>query len=454
MNFAAFAGRITRGYVLLACALIVLVVLVSTLLAFSLYAGTLDEAANATAQRASDIASASHAARRSFASTAADIARLGRGRVSVFVFDDAHRLLAGKPRRPPFAAELLDPLGSLFGVHREIVRVAGGTIVVDPELSRFLSLLGWYWSIVLPVGALAVLVAWVAGRNLTRRALAPLENVTQALQGIAAGDFQPEPLRDRSNELSALTGAYNDVAYRLTAATVQHREDEARMRQFIADAGHELRTPLTVIMGYLDVLARGVVREEEAVARIHETMRDESHRMRAVIEKLILLARLDRPLSPTRTTVDVGHLVLRASEELAAAGGSRVAIDAAPGATVQGEEAELYEAIKNVIDNALRYAPGAPVNVRVVRDGDTVEVHVNDRGQGIDPADLPHIFERFYRGRDRYASEGSGLGLAIARSAVQRAGGSITVESDPAGTHVTLLLPATSPEAAPRPLNR
>jgi two-component system OmpR family sensor kinase len=440
-TFGEFAGRITRGYVALACALIVLVVLVTTLLAFLLYAGTLEEATNATAQRAADIATAAHASHRTLAQAAAQLGALGHERVAVFVFDDAHRRLAGHPQPPSFASEMLEPVASLFGVHRTIVHVPGGTVIVDPQLSRFVWLLGWYWSIVLPVGALAVLVAWLAGRNLTRRALDPLERVTRALRAIAAGDFQPEPLRNGGSELSALTGAYNDVAFRLTAATVQHREDEARIRRFIADAGHELRTPLTVIMGYLDVLSRGVVREEDAIARIHETMRHESHRMRVVIEKLILLARLDRPPALPQTIVDVGVLVRRAVAELATAGSDRVSVEAQDGATVRGEESEIYEAIKNVIDNALRYAPDAPVSVRVAREGETVEVTVADRGPGIAPEDVAHVFERFYRGRERYSTEGSGLGLAIAKSAVERIGGSVALESDEAGTRVTLRLP-------------
>ncbi len=441
--FASFAGRITRGYVVLACALILLVVLASTLLAFLLFAGTLNEAVTETAQRAADLAAQEHAAHATPAQAATAIAsRLGHGRVKIFVFDDHHDLLAGRPEPPSFGQLLLEPLGALAGARRESLPIAGGVVVVEPDLSRFLSLLGWYWSIMLPVGIVAVLLAWLAGRSITRRALDPLERVTAALRSIAGGDFRPAPLANGGTELSALTGAYNAVAHRLTAATAERQENEARMRQFIADAGHELRTPLTVIMGYLDVLEKGAVRDGEGVSRIHATMLDESRRMRALIEKLILLARFERPTIAPAADVDVAAVTRRAIAAVAPMAGERISLQAAEGAVTCADEAELYEAIKNVVDNAVKYAPDSPVDVRVASEDGGIVVTVSDNGPGIDSADLPHVFERFYRGNAKYSIEGSGLGMAIAKSAVERCGGSIAIESAKGeGTRVTLRFP-------------
>ncbi len=441
-TFRAFAWRITRSYVALACALVLLVVLVSTLLAFLLYAGTLNEAVAQTAQRAADMAVQARVRHLTAAQTASEIvSRLGHGRVAIVAFDGAHHVLAGRPPRPSFGRELLDPFGSLFGAHPQIVRFAGGVLIVAPNLSRFLSLLGWYWSIMIPVGILAALVAWLAGRNLTQRALEPLESVTSALRRVAAGDFQPEPLANGGRELSALMSAYNDVAHRLTASTAQRREDDARMRQFIADAGHELRTPLTVIMGYLDMLRLGAITDAPAVSRIHETMRDESHRMRAVIEKLILLARLDRPPSELPKRVDVSAIVRDVAAELAPLARDRIAVDAPRDAAVEADESELHEALKNIIDNAVKYAPASPVDISVDA-GEEVVISVADRGPGVDPTDLPHVFERFYRGNHRQDAEGSGLGLAIAKRAIERAGGTVALGSAPGvGTSVTIRLP-------------
>lgn len=433
-SFSAFSGRVTRSYVALACLLIVLVVLTSSLLAFMIYTSALDEAVTETAARASDMAAQESAAHRSTAQIAsAIVSRLGRGRIHVVAFDSRHRLLAGSPAPPS--------LLSLFGARPRLVPIPGGIVVVSPDFSRFLTILAWYWSIMLPVGVVAVLIAWFAGRRLTRRALDPLENVTQALNRIAAGDLQPGLLQNGSVELRALTSAYNEVAHRLTVATARHRQDEARMRQFIADAGHELRTPLTVIMGYLDMLRQGAIADGATVARIHDTMSDESHRMRTVIEKLILLARLDRPASGPAQAIDAAAIVRRAAAELSPFAGDRVTVDAPNNAPAYGDESELYEAIKNVIDNAVKYAPGSPVDVHVATDGSTTIV-VADNGPGIDAADLPHVFERFYRGGGRHGEDGSGLGLAIAKSAIERAGGTIAVESARGrGTRVSVVLP-------------
>ena len=132
-------------------------------------------------------------------------------------------------------------------------------------------------------------------RRITEGAIAPLVAVTNALNDIAAGNFVPQPVIEQNEQLRDLTTAYNSVAFTLRTATAEREHNELQMRQFIADAGHELRTPLTVIMGYLDALKSKVVRDPDGVSRVYETMSSESRRMKSVIERLIFLARLERP---------------------------------------------------------------------------------------------------------------------------------------------------------------
>ncbi len=106
------------------------------------------------------------------------------------------------------------------------------------------------------------------------------------------------------------------------------------------------------------------------------------------------------------------------------------------------EESELYEALRNAIENAVRYAPTSPVVVDVRGDDANVRVTVADEGPGMEPQDVEHAFDRFYRGDSKSTTEGSGLGLAIAQRAVERSGGTIALESRPgAGTQVTIALP-------------
>ncbi|MBV9334015.1 MAG: HAMP domain-containing histidine kinase [Candidatus Eremiobacteraeota bacterium] len=445
-SFAAFGRRLTRSYVLLAVALIALVVVTTSVLAFMLYVGTLDAGIASEAQRAAARA-ASYAAQneppRRYAAALVD--EFGSRRVGVRVYDAQHRLLASSHEGPVAAGRFTRTLVALAGLHSAVVPVSGGTIVVVPELAGFARLLGTYLAVVVPIGALAVCVAWLFGRAITRRAIAPLQAVASALHGIAAGDFTPAPLPSEENALRGLTAAYNEVALRLTAATVQRERNELQMRQFVADAGHELRTPLTIVMGYLEMLQRGAI-GESGVEHVYETMLAQSHRMRAAIDKLILLARLERPGAAPSERVDVGAILRRAADALAPlAGAERIAV-AAPGTPclVVADQSELVEAIKNVIENALRYAPESPVRATLACENTHAVVMVEDEGPGMEPSDLEHAFDRFYRGAGR-TGEGSGLGLAIAKRAIERANGTISLQSRPGwGTRVTISIPRRS----------
>jgi two-component system OmpR family sensor kinase len=444
--FEPFARHLTRGYVVLAVALIALVVATTSVLALLLYVGTLDDAVAADAQRATARAAMYEGVHRPLNGYApALVEEVGGRRVRVLVYDNAHRLLAESARRTAIGRPFTRALAAFLGLHPATVAVAGGTIVIAPDFEGFARLLGRYFATVLPIGAVAVLVAWLVGRRITRRAIAPLQDVAAALRRIAAGDFAPAPIPAGDVDLRDLTAAYNDVAHRLTTATAQRERNESQMRQFVADAGHELRSPLTIVMGYLEVLQRGVVADAEGVARVHATMLAESRRMRASIDKLIFLARLERPATPRTERIDTATIVRRAVEALAPlAGSNRIRVHGTSSPTVvDAEEGELYEAVKNVIENAVRYAPESPIEVRLAQHDRRVRIVVSDRGPGMEPQDVEHAFDRFYRGSARATAEGSGLGLAIAKRAVERIGGSIRIESRPAdGTRVMIDLPA------------
>ncbi|HET6274506.1 MAG TPA: HAMP domain-containing sensor histidine kinase [Candidatus Cybelea sp.] len=441
--FAPFASRLTRGYVLLAVALIALVVLTTSILAFLLYVGTLDDAIGNDARRITERALAYerlHEPLGAYASTLAGEA--GGTRVGVRVYDGEHRLLA-QSGGEGVAGRFTRGVAALFGLHPSIVRVDGGSIVVAPDLAGFSRLLERYLAYVTPIGVLAVIAAWLAGRAVTRRAIAPLQEVSSALRLIAEGDFTPQPLPPGEGSLRELTMAYNEVARRLTAVTLERDRNELQMRQFIADAGHELRTPLTIVMGYLEILQRGVVDDAAGVGHVYETMLTESRRMRAAIEKLILLARLERPAAARTERFDAAALVTRVVDELLPlAGPGRVVVTAlTQPCTIDADEAEVYEAVKNVVENAVRYAPDSAISIEVSRDAEGTTIAVSDRGPGMAAQDAEHAFDRFYRGGAR-SGEGSGLGLAIAKRAVERAGGSIALDSRPgAGTQVTISLP-------------
>ncbi len=302
--FAPFAARLTRGYVILAVALILLVVTTTSVLAFLLYVGALDDAMAAYAQRAATRSATYQRERLPLTSYAATLVNeIGGGaRAHISAYDNDRHLLAESTRHRASDGRFSRAVAAVFGLRPSIVPVPGGTIVIAPDLEGFVRLLGRYLLVVLPIGMFAVLIAWLAGRRIARLAIAPLQRVALALRRIGAGDFTPQPLAAGDGDLHDLTAAYNELAHRLTTATAQRERNESQMRQFVADAGHELRTPLTVVMGYLEVLEQGVVSDPGGVAQIYATMLTESRRMRGVIDKLIVLARLERPARPAHRT--------------------------------------------------------------------------------------------------------------------------------------------------------
>jgi signal transduction histidine kinase len=233
------------------------------------------------------------------------------------------------------------------------------------------------------------------------------------------------------------------VANRMVSATLAERQrNENRLRQFVADASHELRTPIAVVRGHAEFALRGGETDNEAMQRIHA----ETLRMGTLVENLLLLSRIDAQQGPRENDVDLSLAVLEAvdvTREAAPDHRWELDLPEVP-VTIRGDEDALRRALANLIGNAARHTPsGTRVSVTMNAVADAVEIAVVDDGPGIDPALLPHIFERFVRGdgaRTRAAGS-TGLGLAIVHATVQSHGGALTVASRPGRTAFTLHLP-------------
>jgi two-component system OmpR family sensor kinase len=347
---------------------------------------------------------------------------------------------------PPFPFGL----NALLRVEPQTVVLHGGHVTIVPDPRQLAHTINQFWIAMLPIGIFVVTTAWLLGRYIAGQALRPLVQTTESLRRFGEGDFTPRPVRHfERNEIGELVNAYNAAAAQVSAAFAERHAAEVQMRSFVADAGHELRTPLTVIMGYIDILRRRA-HAEPANAKIFETMLAESRRMRALIEKLIVLARLENPQQHERQreTVDLAEIAERvalAAHAIHPDRHVRVAFGGGGEALVRGDEAELYDALGNLVENALKYAPQSLVDVTVRADDGDIVVDVADEGPGIASDEQPRIFDRFYRGRDRAEAEGFGLGLAIAKRSVERAGGQLTVESDPGhGCRFTIRIPRAS----------
>jgi two-component system sensor histidine kinase MtrB len=227
------------------------------------------------------------------------------------------------------------------------------------------------------------------------------------------------------------------------------RELEASHRRFVADVSHELRTPLTALTTAADVLDAHRAGLDEAGGRAARLLVHESRRLAGLVEDLMEISRLDAGAAPMAwEQVDVGALVRAA---VASRGWTdRVAIVAPSPAVTVADARRLDAIVANLVGNAIEHG-APPVQVAIAATADAVTVVVSDGGGGIAPADLPRVFDRFFKADlARPGGRGSGLGLAIARENARLHGGDLTVASPPAcGAAFTLTLPRRVAEPLP-----
>jgi signal transduction histidine kinase len=222
-------------------------------------------------------------------------------------------------------------------------------------------------------------------------------------------------------------------------------ENETRLRAFLADAGHELRTPLAIAIGYAGILKRGGAADRELTERIFADISVEHERLQRLVERILQLARLDAVEADRDASCDAVRIAEEAialvrpldperAIELHAKAGTFVAIGAD----------DLRDALRNLLDNAIRYAPNGAIAVRIDAEDDVV-IRVSDGGPGMDAYTAAHAFDRFFRGAERGSIPGSGLGLAIVHRIAERAHGRVVLNSAPdSGTTVELHLPRVS----------
>jgi hypothetical protein len=293
-------------------------------------------------------------------------------------------------------------------------------------------------------GAAFVLAAGAGAYWLARAALSPVERMRREVAALSERGTQSSVRVPRTrDEIAALATTMNDLLTRLHLAL-------ARQRSFVADASHELRTPFAVLQGELELAGRpGRSREELAAAVANAA--DEAARLTRITDDLLLLASSDEErltLRPERTKV--ATLLNRAAEVAAAraaAAGVSCRVDAPPELEARVDPGRVRQAVDNLIDNALRFAPPGTeivIGARIV--GPELVIEVRDAGPGFPAEFIPHAFERFRRpdsGRAR-SDGGAGLGLAIVHAIAMAHGGRATVGNDPEGGAVVRLeLPVT-----------
>jgi len=293
---------------------------------------------------------------------------------------------------------------------------------------------------ILWASAIGLLLTVVLSYLLTRRVLKPLSDMADGARRIAHGDYATRVPATASDEVGEMGRAFNAMADDLARI-------ESLRKTMVADVAHELRTPLTNMRGYLEALRDGVIPPAPATFTMLEA---EALRLVRLVEDLSALTRADSVKGSLRfEPVNLGNLVREAAALYAPGFAEKgisldVAADGAPG-EVRGDKAWLLTVTRNLLDNALRYTPsGGTVAVSLGRDGQTARVTVTNTGVEIPAADLPFVFERFYRvdkSRSR-DSGGAGIGLAIVKQLVEAHGGTVGAESGAGATRVWFALPA------------
>jgi two-component system sensor histidine kinase BaeS len=290
--------------------------------------------------------------------------------------------------------------------------------------------------------ALAAILAAVSARTLSGWLGRRLGGLAEAAHDLAEGNLSARADEAGGDEIAELAGSFNSMANRLE--DVQHRE-----REFLMSVGHDLRTPLTTIGGYAEALDEGELDEHE-IDRIASVIGRETRRLHRLVEDLMLLARLEaREFTLRPEPVDVAaHLAEVAETYRSKAEESRIRFELQVDETgiLMTDADRLAQILSNLAENALRYTPEAGrVTIAVARRDDVVELVVADSGPGIDPEDLPQVFEKFYVARRyrRIRPEGSGLGLAIVKELVEALAGSVHAVSEPgSGTKFVVMVPA------------
>ncbi|BDO43568.1 HAMP domain-containing sensor histidine kinase [Cellulomonas sp. NTE-D12] len=396
-------------------------------------------------------------------------------------------------------------LGALGGYRAVAVRTeTGATVVTALPTGELEATVERYVVVEVLVAVVGLTLAAVGANVLLRRELRPLIRVAATATRVSElpldkgavriRDRVPARDTDPTTEVGQVGAALNRMLGHVEQALAARHESESQVRRFVADASHELRTPLASIRGYAELVRRS---EEELPGDARQAMtrvEAETVRMTALVEDMLLLARLDAAQPLEHEPVDLSALAVDAVADAHASGPDHAWSLALPGVDdvpddvpdcfvdrfddddltdddavdelepdpddepsteVLGDDHRLRQVLANLLTNARVHTPaGTHVHVAVTREGADVVVRVTDDGPGIPPDLRERLFQRFTRGdasRNRAAGSSTGLGLAIAHAVVAAHGGELSVESEPGRTQFVVRLPAAAPAPTPAP---
>jgi signal transduction histidine kinase len=317
--------------------------------------------------------------------------------------------------------------GSLIGYLEVSEGPAYGTEIVNSVAQGLIS-----------AGAVAIILAAIAGWFVSRNISHPLLVLTEATSQMAEGHLSARVELKRKDELGVLTHSFNEMAHRVEN-TVN------TLRRFVADAAHELHTPLTALRTNLE-LAVSETNSQQRESYIHRAQA-QANRLESLTNNLLDLARLESrsyqrqtmPVNLTRLVQQVNEIYASRAEQA----GLTLALETpTQEVVIHANEPQITRVMDNLLDNALKFTPeNGSITVGVNQQDSQVEVWVKDTGIGIPREDMPHLFNRFHRGHNVAAYPGNGLGLVIIKAIVEEHQGTVDVQSDSSGTRFSVRLP-------------
>lgn len=317
------------------------------------------------------------------------------------------------------------------------------------------------------VGLAGVALAGLVGGYLVRLGLRPLDRLAATAARVSATPLAsgevvlrerlPTSDVDPGTEVGQVAAAFNQMLDHVERSLQVRQGSEERLRRFVADASHELRTPLAVVSGYTELAARRADQLPGEVTRSLERIGSETTRMSAMVQDLLLLARLDSGAKLAAEPVELARIVVDACADAQVTGPQHTWVleltESAAEMELTGDAGRLHQVLLNLLTNArLHTPPGSQVTVRLIDDGTSAVIEVEDNGPGI-PVELQErIFDRFVRGDDSRAHlpnitgqdagpSSTGLGMAIVRAIVTAHGGTVAVHSQPGRTVFAVRLP-------------
>jgi signal transduction histidine kinase len=294
----------------------------------------------------------------------------------------------------------------------------------------------------LAAAIVAIALALATARIVARGILRPVDSGSAAAARIAAGDLSARVPAGGADEFARFAAEFNRMADSLAATVTRLEASESQNRRFVADVSHELRTPMTALVAEASIIEAGLDQLPPDARRAAELLVADVRRLRVLVDDLMELSRFDaRAEQAELEPLDLGA----AARSIVASRlpSAELLLPSEP-VVVDADVRRLDRIVGNLLDNARHHAPDSPVTVAVARDGDGAVLSVADRGPGVHPDVVGHLFDRFYKADASRRGGSSGLGLAIAAEHAALLGGELRAENrDGGGLAVTLRLPVT-----------